>query len=96
MRGEDDVRLTADRLGRLLVEPRRDAARVALLDDVGPALDVAEFFGISTRAAAALCRKWVERGFLAVADPSKKARRYQLAGKYEEFVSAEARSKRKA
>ena len=59
------------------------------------ALDLATFFGITTRAAASLCRKWVERGFLTVANPSKKARRYQLADKYEAIVTTQAEAKRK-
>lgn len=50
--------------------------------------DVAKFFKISTRAASALCLKWVDGDFLMVADPSKKARRYQLTEKYETLIAA--------
>lgn len=57
--------------------------------------DAADFFGISTRAASALCVKWTQEGFLALADPSKKARRYRLAGKYEEIVAANSGTKSK-
>jgi len=49
--------------------------------------DAARFFGISTRAVSALCLKWVDAGFLMIADPSKKARRYQLAEKYEALIA---------
>ena len=59
------------------------------------ASDVAGFFGMSARSAAALCAKWVETGFLEVADPSKKARRYRLAGKYEGLVSVQPKTKSK-
>ncbi len=48
--------------------------------------DAADFFGVSSRAASALCLKWVEQGFLEIADPSKKARRYRLGARYEEVV----------
>jgi Fic family protein len=51
------------------------------------ARDAASFFGISARAASALCLKWVEQGFLVVADPSKKARRYRLAPNHEHLVT---------
>jgi Fic family protein len=51
------------------------------------ARDVAEFFGISARAASALCVKWTEKGFLVIADPSKKARRYRLTPKYDGILA---------
>ncbi len=50
--------------------------------------EIADFFGISQRAASALCGRWLEKGFVLVADPSKKARRYQLAERYETIVAA--------
>jgi transposase len=59
------------------------------------ARDVAEFFGISTRTGSKLCIKWTETGFLVIADPSKKARRYRLAEKYEGIIAAETKPKRK-
>jgi Fic family protein len=49
--------------------------------------DAAEFLGIGLRAASALCVEWVEQEFFVVADPSKKARRYQLAEPFERVVS---------
>ena len=59
------------------------------------AREVAEFFGVSPRAASALCIKWTEKGFLVVADPSKKARRYCLAKKFEDLLASRATPKRK-
>lgn len=50
--------------------------------------DVATFFRSSTRSASALCLKWVDAGFLMIADPSKKARRYRLTEKYEKLIAA--------
>jgi len=48
--------------------------------------DVAEFFEMTTRSAAALCKRWLEENFLVVANPSKKARRYQLAEEYDSLI----------
>jgi Fic family protein len=58
--------------------------------------DVAKFFGMSARAGSDLCVRWVKAGFLVVADPSKRARRYRLAGKYEGLVAAQAKRKPEA
>jgi hypothetical protein len=33
-------------------------------------------------------KKWVEAGFLEIVDPSLKSRKYSLAGKYKELLSA--------
>ncbi|MEK7218401.1 MAG: Fic family protein [Patescibacteria group bacterium] len=49
--------------------------------------DVARFFRIGTRSASALCLQWVEEKFLMIADPSKKARRYQLTETYEALMA---------
>jgi len=47
---------------------------------------IGELFGFSPRTSAALCRKWVEAGFLDVVDPSNKARKYALAALYTVLV----------
>jgi Fic family protein len=54
--------------------------------------DLAGFLGIGRRSAALLAKKWVVAGFLAVADPSKKARRYELAERYEGIAAGEDRT----
>ena len=41
---------------------------------------IAKLFGLQSRTARDLCQKWIESGFLAVSDPSKKSRKYILAG----------------
>jgi Fic family protein len=53
--------------------------------------DAAIFFGISQRAASALCLKWVQQGFVVIADSSKKSRCYSLAPVYDTLVGARAR-----
>lgn len=42
------------------------------------AKDIQTFFSLSSRAASALCVKWLQAGFLVLKDPSKKNRSYQL------------------
>ena len=40
--------------------------------------DVEELFHFAGRTARQLLQKWVKQGFVVVADPSKKARKYKL------------------
>ena len=47
------------------------------------ASDLVRLFGIKPRTATAWCNKWVEENFLVMTNPSRKARRYALAGVYE-------------
>src|SRR4051794_27911783 len=56
--------------------------------------DIAKFFQIRPRAASALCLRWVDDGFLIIADASKKRRRYQLADKYEALIASRIGGKR--
>ncbi len=51
------------------------------------AKEIAGLLGFQQRPAAALCRRWVAEGFLVVADPSKKARRYRLNEEFEERIA---------
>ena len=48
--------------------------------------DLEELFGISQRTARNLLAAWVKRGFVAVADPAKKSRKYSLSGEYERLL----------
>ena len=77
---------------RNLSAQQRKALSLFLRTKTVTSKDVAEFFGGSPRAGATLCSRWVEEGFLVVADPSKKARRYQLAARYESLVEQQAGS----
>jgi len=74
-------------LRELMPQQRKALSLFAWMKTVASS-DVAKFFKISTRSASALCRKWVNAGFLMIVDPSKKARRYQLTEKYEMLVAA--------
>lgn len=73
-------------LRELEAEQRKALSLFTRMKTVSSA-DVARFFRIGTRAASALCGKWVAAGFLTVTDPSKKRRRYQLAEKFEALVA---------
>lgn len=50
------------------------------------AKEIAELFGFQQRSAAALCQRWVNDGFLVMADPSKKTRRYRLNDELEKRI----------
>jgi transposase len=45
--------------------------------------NVANLLGISVRQARDLLTGWVEQGWIGVADPSRKGRKYRLADKYQ-------------
>lgn len=47
---------------------------------------IAALFGFKARTSAQLCKRWVETGFLKIADPSKKGRTYRLAEKYQAML----------
>lgn len=46
---------------------------------------IGEIFGFQPRTSSALCKKWVENGFLEIADPGLKTRTYCLAKKYKQL-----------
>ncbi len=47
--------------------------------------DAAALFSFAPRTARLLLQKWTRQGFLAIADPSKKARKYRLAPEFEKL-----------
>jgi Fic family protein len=49
-------------------------------------IDVANVLNLQPRTARALCQKWVEEGFLIIADQAKKSRKYRLAPAYEDVL----------
>lgn len=54
--------------------------------DVVTAKQIGDLFGFQPRTNSALCKKWVESGFLKIVDYSNKARKYKLAPPYNLFV----------
>jgi Fic family protein len=49
--------------------------------------DVANLLGISTRQARLLLSHWVSQGWLLIADPSRRGRKYLLAREYEKAIN---------
>ena len=49
--------------------------------------DVATLFKVSPRQASRYCQQWADGGFLIVADPAKRSRRYRLSPEFEDLFS---------
>jgi Fic family protein len=56
--------------------------------DVVTSKQIGDLFGFKPRTNAALCKKWVEEGFLQIVDQSLKSRKYSLAKKYKELLDS--------
>ena len=50
------------------------------------AVDVARALGLSPRSARDLLAAWVTDGWLEMADPARKSRRYRLSAEYRQFI----------
>ena len=48
--------------------------------------EIARALGVSPRAARDLVAGWVSEGWLEVADPARKSRRYRLSAEYRRFI----------
>jgi Fic family protein len=72
---------------RELSAPQRNALSLFRHSQRISAKELATFFAISPRTASDLCVQWVQEGFLVLANPSKKARSYQLAPRYEALIA---------
>ena len=68
---------------RTLDPKQRKALELFKGYDVVIAKQIGDLFGFQPRTSAALCKKWVECGFLEIVDTSNKARKYKLAEPYE-------------
>ena len=71
---------------RSLNPQQRQALRLFFDQEHITARDVAAFFSVSPRQARHLCGKWVESGFVVVANAAPKTRSYRLAPPYEDLV----------
>jgi Fic family protein len=70
------------------LDPRqRRALALFQRQSVASTQELADALSLGARTMLPLCRRWVEAGFLEVADPSKKARSYQLASRYESLIA---------
>jgi len=78
-----------DEMTALLRPLDHRARRVLVLfahSDLIKSSDVANLLGISTRQSRDLLSQWVEQGWLEIADPSRRGRKYRLAEAYQELV----------
>ncbi len=74
-RGEDD----RSELLRVLDPKQRKALELFRDYDIVSSRQIGDIFGFQPRTSSALCKKWVECGFLDIDNPSKKGRTYKLA-----------------
>lgn len=71
---------------RSLTPQQRQALQLFFEHEQIAARNIADFFALSPRQARHLCSKWVESGFLLVANAAPKIRSYRLAPAYEALV----------
>ncbi len=67
---------------RALDPKQRKAFELFQNYDVVTSHQIGELFGFQPRTSTALCKKWVQSGFLEIVDYSNKARKYRLAKPY--------------
>jgi Fic family protein len=76
-------------LMRTLDPKQRKALELFKNYEVITSNQIGELFGFQSRTNTALCKKWVEVGFLEMVDHSNKARKYKLAKPYEALVGGD-------
>lgn len=69
-------------LMRILDPKQRKALELFQNYKVITSHQIGELFGFQSRTSTALCKKWIEAGFLEIVDHSNKARKYKLAKPY--------------
>jgi Fic family protein len=74
-------------LFRLLLPKQRKLLTLFETSDTITSKDVEQLFGFSSRSARLLCMQMIKEGFFVIANPSDKARRYRLAGKYIRIIT---------
>lgn len=71
------------------LEPRqRRALELFRAADAVTSRDLEKLLGVSQRTARALLSAWAESGFLTIADPAKKSRKYGLSAQLREILGA--------
>jgi hypothetical protein len=73
-------------LMRALDPKKRKALELFKGYDIVTSKQIGDLFGFQPRTNAALCKKWVEEGFLEIAEQSFKSRKYSLSKKYTELL----------
>jgi Fic family protein len=82
----DNAPNISDTLLRQLDVRARRVVGLFLKQETIQSTDVAGILGVSTRQARNLLSQWVDAGWLEIADPSKKGRKYSLAEKYQKLL----------
>jgi Fic family protein len=73
-------------LMRTLDPKQRKALELFQNYEVVTSHQIGELFGFQPRTSAALCKKWLQLGFLEIVDRSNKARKYRLAKSYDILI----------
>ncbi len=71
---------------RALDPKQRKALSLFQNYDIITSHQIGELFGFQPRTATALCKKWVQLGFLKMVNDSNKARSYKLAKSYQVLI----------
>jgi Fic family protein len=71
---------------RTLDPKQRKALELFKEYEIVTSSQIGGLFGFRPRTSAALCKKWVESGFLQVVDPSAKGRKYALGASFKSLV----------
>lgn len=66
---------------------QRSVLGLFLRQSAASSAELATYLQLKPRNAALLAKRWVERGFLALADPSKRSRKYRLGDRFEPLVN---------
>jgi Fic family protein len=73
---------------RTLDPKQRRALELFLKSEYITSKELITLFGFKARTNAYLCQKWVEEGFLEIADASNRGRKYRLAVQYRILLSS--------
>ena len=71
---------------RYLEPAQREIIKLFQKQAVLTRLEIGTALHLKPRSSAALCRKWLQEGFLEIEDPSNKARSYRLSLKFESLL----------
>ena len=83
-----EARAAADQSGllRSLDPRRRRLLALFSAQDLATSNEIAEHLGLGRRTVVALCRDWIEDGFMEYADQSRKNRAYRIGAAYVALV----------
>ena len=83
---DENIDQEAQALLRSLDHRARQVMGLFSAQDVIRSAEVARLIGISVRHTRDLLTGWVNEGWIVVADPSRRGRKYRLAGKYRQLL----------